>query len=55
MLAVEEFPEVHAGGTQAETMTAIWVEENGPVVKLLPEHDVRVAYRFVLVFQGRSP
>ena len=37
---------------QSKSMTRVGVEENGPVVKFLPEHDVRVGYRFVSVVQG---
>jgi hypothetical protein len=46
-----------AGGVQAkttETKTGIGVEENGPVVKLLPEDDVRVGYGFVTVFHDST-
>ena len=53
VLPVKELPHEDAGGVQAkttETKRAIGVEENGPVVKLLPEHDVRVGYGFFTVF-----
>jgi hypothetical protein len=50
VLPVEEFPYVDTGRAQAKTMTAVGVEENGPVVELLPEHDVRVGYGFFTVF-----
>ena len=49
VLPVNELPEVDAGRTQPKTMTPVGVEENGPVVKFLPEHDVRVGYGFVSV------
>jgi hypothetical protein len=55
---VEELPDEDTGGAQTETATGIGVEENGPVVKLLPEHDQRVGYGFLIAFQGmplRSP
>jgi hypothetical protein len=55
VLPVKELPQINAGGVEAktgETMTGIGVEENGPVVKLLPEHDVRVGYGFVTVLDG---
>jgi hypothetical protein len=55
VLPVKELPQVNAGRIQAETVTGIGVEENGPVVKLLPEHDVRVGYGFFAVFHGRIP
>ncbi len=51
MLSVKQLPDVDAGGTQAKPTTGIGVEENGPVVKILPEHDVRVDYRSFVVFQ----
>jgi hypothetical protein len=52
MLTIKELPQINAGGAQAETMTGIGVEENGPVVKLLPENDVRVSYGFFTIFHG---
>jgi hypothetical protein len=52
VLPVEELPQVDAGGVQAKPMTGIGVEENGPVVKLLPEHDKRVGYGFLTVLHG---
>jgi hypothetical protein len=51
---VEELPQVDAGGAQAETMTAIGVEENSPVVKLLPEHDERIPYGSFMVVHGSA-
>ena len=39
-------------GAQAKTMTPIKVKQNGPVVKLLPEHDEGVGQRFVTVCHG---
>ena len=50
MLPVQKLPHADAGGAQAKTSTAIGVEENCPVVKLLPEHDARVGYGFITVF-----
>jgi hypothetical protein len=52
VLSVEELPQVDAGRVQAETAAGIWVEENGPVVKLLPEHDVGIPYGSVIVAHG---
>jgi hypothetical protein len=51
VLPVKELPDVYARGVQAETVTRIGVEENGPVVKLFPEHDVRIGYGFVSLVQ----
>jgi hypothetical protein len=48
--SVKELPHVDAGRAETKTMTGIGVEEDGPVVKLLPEHDVRIGYGFVTVF-----
>jgi hypothetical protein len=50
VLPVKELPQVDPGRIKAKTMTRIRVEENSPVVKLLPEHDHRVGYGFVTVF-----
>jgi hypothetical protein len=53
MLSVKELPYIHAGGVETKTSeakTGIGVEEHSPVVKLLPEHDTRVHYRFFVVF-----
>ena len=55
VLPIKLFPQVSAGGVQAkttETKTGIGVEENGPIVKLLPEHDYRVGYRFFIVLHA---
>jgi hypothetical protein len=54
MPAVKELPKVDPGGVQAKTMTRIGVKQNGPVVKLLAEHDERVGYGFVIVFHGSA-
>jgi hypothetical protein len=54
MLPVKELPDVDAGGVQTETMTAIRVEENSPVVKLFPVYDVRIGYGFFTVFHLTS-
>src|SRR5271157_426148 len=54
MLPVKELPHVDAGGAQAKTTTGIDIEQNGPVVKLLPEHDQRVGYGLVTVFHGST-
>jgi hypothetical protein len=53
VLPVKELPHEDARGVQAktsETKTCIGIEENGPVVKLLPKHDERVGYGFFSVF-----
>ena len=42
VLSVKKLPHVNAGGAQAEAATGVGVEKHSPVVKLLPEHDVRV-------------
>ena len=52
VLPVEELPHVNAGGAQAKAMSGIRVEQNGPIVKLLAEHDERFGYGFVIVFYG---
>jgi hypothetical protein len=54
LFPVKKLPHVHAGGAQAETTTGIGVEENGPVVKLLSEHDERVGNGFFTVFHGMT-
>jgi hypothetical protein len=46
VLPIKEFPKVNARGAQAKTMTRSSVEEHCPVVKLLPEYNERVGYRF---------
>ena len=52
MLSVKELTDEDAGGVQAEAMTRIGVEENGPVVKLLPDHYKRVDSGFFTIFHG---
>jgi len=54
VLPVKELPQVDARGVQAKTMTGSRVEEHGPVVKLLPEYDVRVGYGLITIFQGST-
>jgi hypothetical protein len=39
VLPIKEFPHIDTGRAQAKTVSRIRVEENGPVIKLLPEHD----------------
>jgi hypothetical protein len=39
MLPVKVLPQVDAGRAQTKSITAIRVEENGPVVKLFTEYD----------------
>jgi hypothetical protein len=54
MLSVKELPYVDASGAQAKTATGIGVEENGPVVKLLPKKDEMVGYGSFVVFHGMA-
>jgi hypothetical protein len=54
VLPVKKLPHIDAGGVQAKTMTAIGVEENGPVVELFPEHDERIGDRFFIVLHGST-
>jgi hypothetical protein len=55
MLSVKELPDIDAGGAQVETATGVGVEENGPVVKLLTEHDVRVGYGSFIAMGHETP
>ena len=46
VLPVEELPEVDAGRVEAEASkshSGIWVEEHGPIVEFLTEHNVGVS------------
>jgi hypothetical protein len=59
---IKELPDVDAGRTQTKPMTTIGVEKNGPIVKLLTEHEVWVGYGFftmvhdgTLSFNSLSP
>ena len=52
VLPVKQLSQVDAGGAMVKTTTGIGIEENSPVVKLLPEHDERVGYGFFIVFHG---
>jgi hypothetical protein len=52
VLPVQELPHVNAGWAQAKTVTGIGVKENGPIVKLLPEHDEGIGYGLVIVLHG---
>ena len=54
MLSVKELPQVNTDRVQAKPTTGVGVEENGPIVKLLPEHDGRVGYGFLSVFHGSA-
>jgi hypothetical protein len=54
MPPVKELPHVDAAGVQTETTTGVRVEENGPIVKLLPEQDVWVGYGFFTVLHESS-
>lgn len=47
VLPVKELPDIDAGGVQAKPTTGIGVKEDGPVVKLLPENNVRIGNGFV--------
>jgi hypothetical protein len=51
---VKELPDEGAGRTQAKAMTGVGVEENGPVVKLLPEYDYRAGQRFFTIFHATA-
>jgi hypothetical protein len=53
-LPVKEFPQVDTDGAQAKTVTGVGVEEDGPVVKLLPEHDQWVGYGSFSVLHDTS-
>ena len=54
VLPVKELPQIDAGGVQTKPTTGIRIEEHGPVVKLLPEHDVWVGYGLFIVFQDAA-
>jgi hypothetical protein len=54
VLPVKVLPQVNAGWAQTESLTRIGVEDDGPVVKLLTEHDQRVGYGFFTVFHGST-
>ena len=54
VLPVKMLPHIDAGRVQAKTMAGIRVEENGPVVKLLPEHDEGVGYGLFTVSHGNT-
>ena len=49
MPSVKELPQTDTGGVQAETVTAVGVEENGPVVELLPEQDEGISLESVTI------
>jgi hypothetical protein len=51
---VEELPQKDPGGVQAEAAAGIRIEEDSPVVKLLPEHDKGVGYGFLTVYHGTT-
>ena len=51
-LPVKELPQVDADRAQAKTTTRIGVEQNGPIVKLLPENHIRIAYGLIAFFQS---
>jgi hypothetical protein len=46
VLPVKALPHPYAGRAQAASLTGVGIEDDGPVVKLLPEHDERVGYGF---------
>jgi hypothetical protein len=52
MLPVKELPQTDADGVQAKTIARVRIKKNGPVVKLLPEHDPTVGYGFFIVVHG---
>ena len=57
MLPVKELPQISTDRIEAKTIVTkirIGIEEHGPVVKLLPEHDIRIAYRSVVIVHGSA-
>ena len=57
MLSVKKLPNVDAAGIEAKTTKTkarIGVEKNRPVVKLLPEHHIGIAYGPFIVFHGSA-
>jgi hypothetical protein len=54
VLPVKMLPQVDAGRAQAKSIAAIRVKENGPVVKLLPEHYQGIDCGFFIVLHGST-
>jgi len=46
--------EVRVQAKTIETLSGIWIEEYGPIIKLLSEHDIRIAYGFITVFHDSA-
>ena len=53
-LAVQELPDKNTEGIEAHYDVLVRIEEQGPVVKLLPEPDRGVGYGFLIVWQGTT-
>jgi hypothetical protein len=51
---VKVLPQVDAGRAQTKGTTGIGIEENGPIVKRLPEHDEGVGYGSLTVYHGST-
>ena len=49
VLSIEELPNIDPCGVQAIRTARLGIKENGPVVKLLPEHHRRVGYGLYFV------
>ena len=52
VLPIQQLPEVNPGGVDPVGLAAVRVEEDRPVVKLLPQHDEGVGYGFLTRFQN---
>jgi len=50
MPPVKKFPHVNAGRVQTKAMAGIGIEENGPIVELFPEDDMKVGYWPSIIF-----
>jgi len=53
MLSVKKLSQINTDRVQAKAMAGIGVRENGPIVKLLPEHDKGITYGLVIFFGHR--
>jgi hypothetical protein len=57
VLSVKELPDENASGVQAKTTQTkgrIGIEENCPVVKLLPEDYISIPYRSFIIVHGSA-
>ena len=52
--SVQELPQIDAGRIQAETATAVGIEEHSPVIEFLTEHDMRIAYGSVTIVHSAT-